>query len=293
MQIGLASTALSKLFRHEVSSSTSTTRPWVVVDSLRLVINNKNILRIQISVIINMAPRFPTRRELARTTMERDPDLYAKAPFLRAEHLDNWFVLEQYIDSSEVIPGGLTRAAIKSFEWKRRTALGRHDFVERRRVWEMGRWIRMGIPRGIEEAYVKAVAAKLKMLTGPALPVEWGADLWKARVPQEEEYVRGMFSLKELVGVWQTMGVTSDVHRDAIIWVTQLLPSNYKSLKKSGITFWVDTVRYERRCRMETGVFVLWHQPEADSMNDDALLERFVTVPSWWDEWEVPQGFWA
>lgn len=96
-----------------------------------------------------------------------------------------------------------------------------------------------------------------------------------------------------IVKAWEDAGVTADVHRKAIFWEESILPRDYKSLKKAKFSFWCNTVRFEHRCRMELGYFVLWHNVEADCMTRSALVGKYIPIPRWWVEGEMPQGFWA
>lgn len=52
-------------------------------------------------------------------------------------------------------------------------------------------------------------------------------------------------------------------------------------------------MRIERRARARSGIFCQWHQPEAEGVTPAEQLRRWPKVPSWFAEWEVPQGFWA
>jgi len=60
-----------------------------------------------------------------------------------------------------------------------------------------------------------------------------------------------------------------------------------------GDRFWGDLVRLERRARSEYGYFICWHNVESHSISPQGFSSRYVPVPFWWKDWEVPQGFWS
>lgn len=50
-----------------------------------------------------------------------------------------------------------------------------------------------------------------------------------------------------------------DVHYQADVNRSRVLPQDYSTLKKTTLTFWSSSVRMERRARSRCVVFVQWH----------------------------------
>lgn len=41
------------------------------------------------------------------------------------------------------------------------------------------------------------------------------------------------------------------------------------------------------------GYFVGWHQWDVEVLTSRAHEGRYVSLPEWWQDWEVPSGLWA
>ena len=233
---------------------------------------------------------FPQREELL--SRPNDLRLHSCAPWFRPHSLYA-FRLAEYVDDRGLLPGGIPASAIHSFEWCRRIAVKDQDLELTKRVWRRGRWWRMKRPVDCRVAMVEATRFKMGLISGPYFRNFERYDLWKARTNDEVRYARAMRRADPLVERLEESRIAVDVSPEAILWDGSILLVDYTSRKKAFSTFWNDTVPYERKCRMELGYFVPWHNVEVDCMARSALDGRYVRIPHWWVDWEMPQGFWA
>lgn len=71
------------------------------------------------------------------------------------------------------------------------------------------------------------------------------------------------------------------------------MPAIYQTTKKAGVSFWSDIGRLERRIRWRYGVLAQLHQPEVERFEEAVTVDKWISIPNWFQEWEVRQGFWA
>ena len=110
--------------------------------------------------------RFATPMQLRASRIQDDPELFSRAPWFHAAHLDNEFLLHTYTDVQGNFPGGVNLSMTRSFEWRNRVAMYESDFVRFRRRWHMGRWYGNPIANGIRRSWIEAIAARLKTRGG-------------------------------------------------------------------------------------------------------------------------------
>lgn len=221
-----------------------------------------------------------------------DLRLQAAAPWFHAGYLPA-LRLSDYVDLDGYLPGGIPACAVCSFEWARRIAVRENDLSGSVRCWAGGRWLRARLEPDPWIPFVEAVRLKVSYLRGPFFHFRDGIDLWRARNDREAGYVRQMLGLRGLIQAWESMEIVPAVHPAGILCSEKLLPDDYRDARKANSSFWSDTVRFERRFRSEHGYFIFWHDIEANCLLPAALEGRYVPVPPWWQDWEMPQGFWA
>lgn len=83
------------------------------------------------------------------------------------------------------------------------------------------------------------------------------------------------------------------VSQDALFRQRPIIPYGFRHLKRKDHSFYRYTVRYERRMRSDTGYFIAYQLVEASAIAEIAYANRYVRVPNWWHDYEVPQGYWA
>jgi len=220
------------------------------------------------------------------------PGEHAKAPWFLPQGVRSEFI-NRFVSSNGMLPGGIPVSALRSWEWRRRILVANDEIAQRPRWWKDGRWGKPNRRRATRRDIVIAVADKLRIMSGPLLPGSLTFDLWCYRTIKEVGYVQAMHALRATVQSWTELGVNADVHVDAIMWPEAMSLSNYRTIKKAGDQYWGDLVRLERRSRSEYGYFLLWHNVESHSVNPLAFRDRYVPVPSWWRDWEVPPGLWS
>ena len=76
-------------------------------------------------------------------------------------------------------------------------------------------------------------------------------------------------------------------------WTRAILPRDFRRMKHSGIPFFKNTVRFERRMRADTGYFLAYQMLEAGEIARAHYANRYQRLPSWWGNFEVCQGFWS
>lgn len=228
-----------------------------------------------------------------RTALSTNPFLHVQAPWYRPL-TDNWDVVRWFADADGMLPGAIPLEAVKSWEWQQRCAVEDRDFARSRRVWRDGNWTNFQDGGNPWPSHLELLQHKVHhMVSKIPLDSSFGFDLWGSRNKAEVGYCRALHQAVGMVEGWSALGVNVDVHPDAILWECRLLPEDYRSQKKSKSGFWSDTVRFERRSRMLHNKFVLWHNIEVESLGPRRVSDKYISVPQWWSEWEVPQGFWA
>lgn len=84
-----------------------------------------------------------------------------------------------------------------------------------------------------------------------------------------------------------------DVHQDAMLHRSLVLPVDLRMMKTSRHPFWSDTVRLESRYLIKLVLFSMWHNHEVRHVKTGALKTRFLPLPYWWYHFEVATSFWA
>lgn len=237
---------------------------------------------------------YPSLASFAGKNMRAHPGSFVGAPWFDVEGIRNPELWRSYLDADRVVPGGIPERALESYEWRQRVVIPRGDMIAPARFWSGGKWLAFRRHRRERlVAWIGHICDKLELMDGPVLPRMLALDLWRVRTPTELPYALALAGIRGLVGVWSGMGVTADVHRDAILWTMRQLPVDYQTAKKATMPFWSDTVRYERRCRSAHGYFIPYHNVEVESWAPRALGGHYVRIPGWWRDWEVPAGCWA
>lgn len=129
--------------------------------------------------------------------------------------------------------------------------------------------------------WIHDICDKLCFMEGSVLPRELELDLWCARTMGEGVYDISLTGMRGLVGEWTEVGVTADVHQDAMLWTTHQLTHDFRTVKKVIMYLWKDTVKYERRCRSAHGYIIRNHNMEVESYSTRALSGSYVLIPEW------------
>lgn len=175
----------------------------------------------------------------------------------------------------------LPPCALNSFEFRSRMVATDTSLV----------WSRCMDGAEWEEYFRDRLWYKLELLRGmPLVPSAFRFDSWCYRTPEEARVGVRLYELGHRVPYWAGIAV---YHPSAVLWSLPRLPAEYRTFKKATDSFWSDTVRMERRVRSRYGILAQWHQPEAEQINMSEQVNRWVVLPQWFREWEVPQGFWA
>lgn len=224
--------------------------------------------------------------------MVRDPILFCDAPWFDPNEVRS-FPVAGYLDGNGMLPGPLSFDHILYFEWQRRCAFSLGELVRVRRRWSRGTWGARSDRTPPKARLVELVALKLRLLAGPEfLRAPFELDLWQARDDQEARYIERLLGMMDTIRGWSRWTMV-DVVPMAMLWEERLLPPDYRREKKGVMPFWSDLVRFERRTRSLHGCFIGWHHREVEVLAARSLHGRYVSLPPWWGEWEMPSGFWA
>lgn len=208
--------------------------------------------------------------------------VHAQAPWFFPSAYRSVGLINSFLDAEGWLPGGVPVAALETHEWNTRVIFPDDALRPSRPTRTMA---------GRRNVFNQVLLYKMELLWGmEKVPPSFNFDLWVYRTPEEAAIGQKLASLWSRVPAWR--GV-ADYHQDALLWSLPRLPAGYQYLKKGTDSFWLDTVRVERRARARYGVLAQWHQPEVEHVEVLYQDERWVTVPRWFEEWEVPQGFWA
>ena len=221
---------------------------------------------------------YPTRVELRATTMSADPALYARAPWFSEEAiLEVSGILSFWVDSVQNLPGDIPSDAVMTHDWRRRIALPDHALLREE-----------GEP--IEQARVRLVLLVCDRLAATVqgyeiLPTAWALDTWTPRCNTEYEYCRYLAEVD--VDGWPSGG--PHVMMRALLMTGASLPEDFRTQTRIGSAFW-ESIRVERTNRNRYGYLIPHQCREVAIIHPDEMPRRFVRVPLWLPEYEVPQG---
>jgi len=220
---------------------------------------------------------FPSRGELLAVGPEAAPELHARAPWYSEEGLvAGTDLLPFYADGLGRLPGDIPLEAVETRDWRRRIALPASALI--RRAGQDASAVRTAHLVRVNDRFGRTYHDY------ELFPIEWDLDTWTPRSEAEYEYARDLATLD--FSDLPTRPIRRCMRAQLIHY--QVLPSDFRTRRRDGL-FW-DSVREERGFRNRFGVFVPRQCAEVLGV---VLAEhglRFVLIPYWFADWEVPQG---
>lgn len=144
---------------------------------------------------------------------------------------------------------------------------------------------------------MNAVDERLSMpVNNKLIPLEYGCDTWRYQTEYESFYIAELIRWGEEDPVGKAnswWGGHEGVSQDALFYTRPLVSPGFNRFRRKDDTLFTHTVRFERRFRSDSGFFVAYQMVEAQHITRAALANRYLRVPSWWQAYEVLQGFWA
>ena len=221
---------------------------------------------------------YPSRTELNAASCEEDPALHSRAPWFSEEDLfEANDILSYWVDSVRMLPGGIPSAALTTEDWRRRLALPDRALL------------RVG-QESVADARVRLVRLVCDRFAATfdeyeTFPSSWEMDTWTPRCSSEYEYARELVELD--YREWPRGGPY--VLSRAMLFQSPTLPEGFRTISRTGSGFW-ESIRMERSNRNRYG-FLIPHQcREVAAIRADEMARRWPRVPTWFEEYEVPQG---
>lgn len=144
---------------------------------------------------------------------------------------------------------------------------------------------------------MNAVCRRLEVpVTDKLVPVDYHADTWQCRTDGEALYLAEFTPWGEGGPVEKADHLWRDyagVFQEAIFCQKPLIHYGLRYLKRRELPFFAHTVWFECRFRSDNGFFVAYRMLEASKLTRNACSNMYVRIPSWWQDLELPQGFWA
>ena len=227
---------------------------------------------------------YPSYAELAKCEPYRHVSLFARAPWLRPNALEEEGLLEQYVVAG-FLPDGLPVDAVHSPEWQKRC------YIPDNQIW-------LGVGRrriGLTEGRVRLTRAIYQRIERMGiLPVDpyLAFDTWLFRTPEEAQYGPLLANALTESKAWYG---TFEPKQAALVAKYRYLPEGYQVAERFGprgseTDHYRRWYKFERHQRAATGYLVPYQAIEIQHISHRALRGRYVAVPTSWQLWEVPKG---
>lgn len=246
-----------------------------------------------------MAPRpgdrdgyggYPSYADLHNKLPEHYPKIFQAAPwFCPLGVKDMGFLQDWYADDAGFLPGGVSLAAVRSADWRRRLAISPTS-CRRERSESVA---------SAHNRFFQAVLRRLALSTSQfPIPPGYRFDTWEYRTPMEREYGYHLarfggpdrYPSEEADARWRGYFAVS---QDAIFWTSSVLRLDFRFIKRCCLPFYKTTVRYERRIRSATGHLIPYQMIEAAEVAAAQYRSRYVPIPTHFARVEVCQGMWV
>lgn len=196
-------------------------------------------------------------------------------------------IATEFSDLAGFLPGGVPLQALYTKGWQLCLAVTQFNLASSSTCPKFN-----SIRRFIEAVCIRLEIPVAKKL----IPEDYRADTWQFRTDGEGTYLTEMVRWGEGDSVGKAGYFWSGargVSQEAMFWRKPILISHFRELKRGDHHFFSQTVRFERRFLPENGFFEAYHMLEAADLKWSACSNRYVSIPSWWQDYEVPRGFWA
>ena len=227
---------------------------------------------------------YPSYAELARSEPYRHVALFARAPWLRPNALEEEGLLERYVVAG-FLPDGLPATAVRSPEWLKRC------YIPDNQVWLGSGRRRVGLTEG-RLRLTRAIYQRIERMGHLPVDPHLALDTWLYRSPEEAQYGPLLAEALEKSKAWYG---TFEPIQAALVANYRFLPAGYQTTARFGPRGSEDDLfrrwyKFERHQRAVTGYLVPYQAVESQFISHRALRGRYVAVPTSWQLWEVPKG---
>ncbi|KAI0559062.1 hypothetical protein FGB62_169g43 [Gracilaria domingensis] len=239
---------------------------------------------ISVSRLLSSAPQYrladgtilPTLRELAGKSPRTNAELFVRLPWFYAHGIHDRDAILAYVDHARLLPGRLPMQAVFSRDWTRRI-VAQPDALNVAGRLETN-------PRDFMNLVYNRIG---RTSCGLLIPARQDMDTWAYRTEGEIAYVDALRDA--IVNGDFPSGSRLQPASRMLLWNSLILPENFESRSEANTakSYW-GGLRFERRCRNHTGCFIAYQMVEVNEFRRDNLDRRYVLVPSWFSEYEVP-----
>ena len=221
--------------------------------------------------------------------MTKDPRIdggwaYSRAPWFHPQSVKDDDLIDSYTEDG-MLPGGLPRDIVSSWDWRNRIAVPPH-LLNRRRLGR--RYESLDESRA---AMARIAYFRMKRAHNPPelVPPEYGFDLSRYRTYGEISYGANLALFDPT-----QINLASPIPADILLWGRPILRAEFRYLRRpTGEGTYSDRIRMERKARSRFGFFVPYTNIEIERLRPEALHGRYVPIPTWWSTFEVPRGCFA
>ena len=229
---------------------------------------------------------FPLPQEYWEASHE-DPDkleLFSRAPWFHISGFRMTSLLEEYT-TADRFPDMIPSRAVDTREWALRCVVPAPQ-LNRRGI--NGHVTSLHLAKRAK--FTRLMYSRLRRTYADELPICWDEDLdtWYFRTAGEQGYATRLSGILPRRTEWRG---TDTFLQDALV-LPCILRADFRFItRRRGQDPFVDCIRDERRNRSRTGYFVPYHMVEFEALTPAARNGRYLPLPSCWDEWETPQGW--
>ena len=137
-------------------------------------------------------------------------------------------------------------------------------------------------------AFVELIRRRIRRTACDRLvPRAWNLDTWAYRADGDRGYVA---NLKQ---IFDTLRVREEEPTVAMMtWDRPLLPADFsRSVDQRRDPAMHTKLKFERRMRSRTGLFVAYEWMEVTTFERTVLSTRYSEIPAWFAQYDVPADF--
>ena len=221
---------------------------------------------------------WPRPRALWGRNLYDDALVFERAPFFSSDGFRDEELIRHYSAASGELPRGLSLAVVRS-----------RDFTHRLVVEPA--LLRPEFQRNTTEnrvAFVDLIRQRMRRTPySRPLPRAWDFDTWAYRTEDDRVYVA---SLKQIL---DNLRLREEAPSEALMaWGSAILPDEFaQQPERVRDPAMHNKLKFERRMPNRLGVFVAYEWLEVTSFERSFLNTRYLEIPAWFAQYEVPADF--